>query len=151
MEAQSENIHLAPFPYLADEGDAQSLWWENSGPNKGAVGVYAHNSGANIILAGVGYAAVLNATAQVVAEVKASASFEEYPMLYHSFNTTKFDKTKTYDANGQASWGVLQQIVDGFPKYIPKVMGNLVPFREVSAKWLSAASPAEIQKAGSGS
>ncbi len=30
MQAQMENVHLAPYPYLADPGDPTALWWKIS-------------------------------------------------------------------------------------------------------------------------
>ncbi|KAL4937065.1 hypothetical protein BDV06DRAFT_227295 [Aspergillus oleicola] len=73
---------------------------------------------------------------------RADVDFDEVPMLYYSLDTgaAGFDapgaKGRTYDVDGQASWGVLRQIVDGFPGYIPREEGNLVPRRNVSVDFL---------------
>lgn len=93
--------------------------------NAGAVRTYAVNAGAVTIWAGVGYSAVYGADGIETAEMLASVPFTT-PMLYTSINTISFNRTKTYNVNGEQSWGVLKQIEDAWPYYIPKVIGTFV-------------------------
>ncbi|KAG9562598.1 aliphatic nitrilase-like protein, partial [Aureobasidium melanogenum] len=125
MQSQLENIHIAAAPYTPDLDDPDAQYWETLEVNSAAVRTYAVNSGAVTLWAGVGYSAVYSAHGLETAEAKAAVSFDEQPMLYDSINTTGFG-TATYDINGEQSWGVLQQIVDGWPYYIPKVIGTYV-------------------------
>ena len=136
MQAQAENFHLGPFPYMGDVGDDRYLWWEGALANTGTMGHYANLGGSYSFTAAVGYSFVVDPLAQIVATISANTSFEEFPILYHSLDTTKFNVSKTYDPDSQVSWAVLQQMVDAFPKYIPMVEGSLVPKRNVSIKSL---------------
>ncbi|KAJ5088462.1 aliphatic nitrilase [Penicillium angulare] len=136
MQAQTENFHLGPFPYMGNPGDSRYLWWEGAEANTGAVGVYSNLAGAYSFVAAVGYSFVSSPLAQVVASISADASFEKHPMLYHTLDTTSFNTSETYDPDSQASWGVLQQIYNGFPGYIPKIEGSLVPEKNVSIDYL---------------
>ncbi|KAF2621870.1 aliphatic nitrilase [Macroventuria anomochaeta] len=136
MQAQTENFHLGAFPYMGDVGDDKYLWWEGAQANTGAVGLYSNLAGAYSFVSAIGHSFVVDPLAQVVASISANASFDEFPMLYHSLDTTGFNTSKTYDSDSQVSWGVLQQISDAFPKYIPAVEGSLVPKRNVSIQSL---------------
>lgn len=42
------------------------------------------------------------------------------PIIYTSINGSSWSN-KSYDLDGEVSWGTLMQIEDGFPEYIPKV------------------------------
>ncbi|PYI11620.1 aliphatic nitrilase [Aspergillus sclerotiicarbonarius CBS 121057] len=136
MQAQVENFHIGPFPYMGDPGDENYLWWEGAEANRGAVGLYSNLAGAYSFVAAVGYSFVSSPLAQVVTHTSAKASFDDHPMLYHSLDTTTFNKSETYNADSQVSWGVLQQIYGGFPAYIPDIEGTLVPERNVSINYL---------------
>lgn len=140
MQAQVENFHLGPFPYMSDQGDDNYLWWEGAEANSGAVGVYSNLAGAYSFVAAVGHSFVSSPLAQVVASISAKESFEDHPMLYQSLETTGFNTSETYDADSQASWAVLQQIYDGFPGYIPHLEGTLVPQKNVSIAYLLSGS-----------
>ncbi|KAK8179888.1 aliphatic nitrilase [Phyllosticta capitalensis] len=136
MWVQREHVHLAPFPYLAGVGDNSSLWWENEWINTGTIGVYSVLSGAYSLSAAVGAAFVTDPYGNRVAHTPASASFDKYPILYYSFDTSGFNNSATYDVDGQASWGTLSQIVDSFPAYVPKVEGEFVKHERHSIEWL---------------
>jgi hypothetical protein len=138
MQAQRENIHIGPFPYLADLGDPESDWWENVFANTGTLGYYANLAGAYVFTPAVGASLVLDPLMQVVAQINASAPFDETPMLYHSLNTTAFKESKSYDPDGQVSWGTLQQILVAFPGYIPKDKGSFVDHHVVPLETLKA-------------
>lgn len=45
MQAQVENFHLGPFPYMGDPGGETYLWWEGTEANTGALGVYSDLAG----------------------------------------------------------------------------------------------------------
>jgi nitrilase len=136
MQAQAENFHLGPFPYMGDVGDDNYLWWEGALANTGTMGHYANLGGSYSFTAAVGYSFVVDPLAQIVASISANTSFEESPILYYSLDTTNFNTSKTYDSDSQVSWAVLQQMVEANPKYIPKVEGSLVPKRNVSTQSL---------------
>ncbi|KAL4904310.1 hypothetical protein BDW74DRAFT_178895 [Aspergillus multicolor] len=140
MQAQAENFHIGPFPYMGDRGDNRYLWWEGAEANTGAVSHYSNIAGAWSFVAAVGYSFVTSPFAQVVADISAETSFEERPMLYFSLDIEQegFDTAgvRTYDADSQAGWAVLRQINEAFPKYIPHDEGNLVPRRNISVDYL---------------
>ncbi|EXF75536.1 hypothetical protein CFIO01_06272 [Colletotrichum fioriniae PJ7] len=136
MYVQREHVHFAPFPYLAGVGDETSLWWENEWVNTGTLSVYSVLSGAYSFVAAIGATFVIDPFGSRVAHVNANASFEEFPMLYYNLNTSGFNSSQTYDINGQASWGTLSQIVDSFPRYVPKVEGEFVKHKNVSIDYL---------------
>lgn len=125
---------------MGDRGDDNYLWWEGAEANTGTIGHYSNLAGAYSFVAAVGYTFVSSPLSQVVASISAKASFDDHPMLYHSLDTSSFNSSKTYDADSQVSWAVLQQINEAFPAYIPNVEGNLVPEKNVSiASLLSGA------------
>lgn len=136
MFVQREHVHLAPFPYLAGVDDDTSLWWENEWINTGTVSVYSVLSGAYSLTSAIGVSFVTDPLGNRVAHVGANVSFDEVPILYYSFNTSGFNNSKTYDIDGQASWGTLRQIVDSFPEYVPKVEGEFVKHKTNSIEYL---------------
>ncbi|KAE8145984.1 hypothetical protein BDV25DRAFT_144143 [Aspergillus avenaceus] len=119
MQAQRENFHLAPFPYLGNPRDESFVWWERAESNIAAVGHYSYLAGAYSFTTSVGYAFVSSPFGEVVASMSAETSFDEHPILYHSLNTSGFEPGKAYDSDAQVSWAVLKQIDRAFPKYIP--------------------------------
>ncbi|KAK1487221.1 hypothetical protein CCUS01_03565 [Colletotrichum cuscutae] len=133
MYVQRENVHFAPFPYLAGVGDETSLWWENQWVNTGTLSVYSVLSGAYSFVAAIGATFVIDPFGSRVAHVNANGSFEEFPMLYYNLNTSGFNSSQTYDINVQASWGTLSQIVDSFPGG-----GN---FADDFAQWIKTTHP----------
>lgn len=132
MHVQAEQIHLSPFPYLADRDDKTSLWWENEWVNTGTMGTYSVLGGTYSFTAAVGVSFVTDPLGNRVAYTEAGEDFNEFPLLYHSIDTRSFNVSRTYDADSQTSWGTLTQIVDSFPADVPKVEGNLVPHRNNS-------------------
>ncbi|CAG8165341.1 unnamed protein product [Penicillium salamii] len=136
MQAQMENIHIGPFPYLADYGDPEAAGWEGATVEVAASRHYAFMTGSYELMPAVGFAAAFEPSGNMIAQINASVSFEEHPIVYASINTTTFNTSQTYDVDSQMSWAVLQQIVKGYPDYIPRVEGSLVPHKEVSAHWL---------------
>ncbi|THY98519.1 aliphatic nitrilase-like protein [Aureobasidium pullulans] len=136
MQAQMENIHLAPYPYLADPDDESALWWEDVTFDQAPTRAYAVYSGAYTFFHAIGAAKAFDPLGNTIAEMTASADMQQYPMLYSSINTTSFNTTRTFNSDGQQSWGVLQQILQAFPAYIPRVQGILVEHREHSVDWL---------------
>ena len=135
-QAQKENLHIGPFPYLADPGDSDALWWEDLHANMGLGETYAVNSGAYVMVPAVGGAFVSDPLANIVAQMNATADFDEFPVLYTNINITSFNTSETYDVDGQTSWGILQEIVAGYPDYIPKVEGTFVVQKNISVAWL---------------
>ncbi|KAM0335814.1 hypothetical protein ACHAQA_000864 [Verticillium albo-atrum] len=142
MHVQNEHVHLAPFPYLAGRGDNTSLWWENEWINTGAVGTYSVLGGTYAFTAAVGAAFVTDPMGSRVAHVEADADFDEFPVLYYSFDASGFNVSQTHDIDSQTSWGTLRQIVDSFPEYVPKVQGDFVQTKNVSVTALMAGTKA---------
>lgn len=131
MQAQMEDLHIAAAPYTPDLADPNAQYWESLEVNAAAIRVYAVNSGAVTLWAGVGYSAVYSALGLETAEVLAAVPFEEQPLLYDSIDTTGFGKRGSYDVEGEQSWGVLKEIEEGWPYYIPKVVGSYVKRKTV--------------------
>ncbi|KAH0280331.1 aliphatic nitrilase-like protein, partial [Aureobasidium melanogenum] len=136
MQAQMENVHLAPYPYLADPGDPTALWWEDIIFDSAAARAYAVYSGAYVFFHAIGAAAAFDNLGNAMVSMNASTDMDSFPMLYSSINTTSFNTSRTYNPDGQQSWAFLQQIVQSFPAYIPREDGILVEHREHSVEWL---------------
>ena len=150
-QAQSENLHLAPFPYMGDAGDPEATWWEDSLVNVGTLRHYAVLQGGYVFMNAIGYAIAIDQLGQTVTEMSATVNMTTDPILYATVSGALFDTSKTFDSDSQTSWGVLKQIIDGFPKDIPRVEGSLVPYQEHSVSWmLTGALTAEIGEAGTG-
>ncbi|KAF2033550.1 hypothetical protein EK21DRAFT_98239 [Setomelanomma holmii] len=114
-QAQAEPLHIAAWPYTPVEADPFAAYWESFEVNLAATRLYAVNAGAPLVFASI-------------------------PIMYHSLNTTGLAKTVPYTSDGEQSWGVLQEMVAGFPSYIPKVVGALVPHRVFPVAGLIAAT-----------
>lgn len=132
LQAQRENFHFGPFPYMVEANNTDAAWWEGAFANMGTMGHYANLAGAYSFTTAVGVAFVMTPLAQLDAYMSDREDFDEFPMLYHSINTTSFDSSVTYDANSQISWGTLMQIVNGFPSYIPRDEGDFVKWHSVN-------------------
>ncbi|KAJ5900154.1 hypothetical protein N7495_004898 [Penicillium taxi] len=126
MQSQIETLHIASWPYMPDEKDGSAAYWESVEVNEAAARMYAVNSGAPLVMASVGNSRFLSNEGLDLNLVKASVSFEDVPLVYSSFNTTGLASTSPYDADSEQSWGILGQIQEGFPSYIPKVVGDFV-------------------------
>ncbi|KAK4496774.1 hypothetical protein PRZ48_012757 [Zasmidium cellare] len=138
MQAQLENIHLFEFPYLVDDNVEGANWWEVTAVNQGAEAHYAVLSGAYVFHPGIGAVWVMNPNGTVAASVSSEVDFDEVPMLYHSIDTTSINSSKTYDVDGGVSWGVVEQIRNGFPSHIPRDPGTFVDHHEVSISALTS-------------
>lgn len=123
MQAQLEDLHIASFPYMPSANDPSALSWESLEVNSAAARTYAVNSGAVTLFAAVGYSAVYDGEGVEIAVVEADVDFDAQPLLYASINATAF-KTQPYNVDGEQSWGVLEQIREEWPAYIPKVQGE---------------------------
>lgn len=121
---------------MPDAKDAEAQFWETLEVNGAAARTYAVNSGAITVAPSVGNARILSGLGLEIAEISASVSYEDEPIIYASINTTSFSNA-TYNTNGEQSWGILNEMVDAFPSYIPKVSlphereGNLLLERSV--------------------
>lgn len=137
MASQYENIHLGPFPYLADPVNPAALFWEDYIQESATARAYAMTTGSYNYMAAIGAAGAFDPLGNTIAEMSANVDMVETPMLYATINTA-FNTSKTYDVDGQTSWGILQEIVNAYPKDIPRVEGNLILYREKSVAWLSS-------------
>ena len=125
MQAQLESIHVGSWPYMPNYNTSDALYWESAEVNMAAASMYATNSGAWTLVPVVGRAAIFDPTGLEVAHINAEVSYNDEPMLYHSINTTKFTRSP-YNLNGEQSWGILQQIVNGWPAELPKENGTYI-------------------------
>ncbi|GAA5879229.1 hypothetical protein JCM8547_003938 [Rhodosporidiobolus lusitaniae] len=139
IQVQTPDLHIGPFPYNPQINDTTAQWWEDVEVNFAATRVFAVNSGAVTLTAGVGGAVIFSGQGAKLAEGEANDSFDETPILYASVNATRFANV-TSNANGEQSWDILQQIEAAIPAYIPQVNGTLVPQRNTSIKALEAAA-----------
>ncbi|KAH7083033.1 aliphatic nitrilase-like protein [Paraphoma chrysanthemicola] len=142
VQAQAETLHIASWPYTPDEADGSAAYWESLEVNLAAARLYAVNADAPLVFASVGNVRFLDNQGLDLAVVPASTPSTETPLVYHSFNTTGLAKTIPYATNGEQSWGVMREIVAGFPAYIPKILGDFVGRRTFPAAGLIAASKA---------
>ncbi|KAF7526684.1 hypothetical protein G7054_g10688 [Neopestalotiopsis clavispora] len=118
MQAQMENIHVAAFPYAPDFGTDPAAW-ESAEVGVAAARVYAVNSGAYVIMPMVGTAAIFAAGGGDMKIINATdAPDQRY--ITATLDTTTFSNV-TYDVDGEQSWGALQQMIEAFPSYIPRV------------------------------
>ncbi|KAL4815292.1 carbon-nitrogen hydrolase [Aspergillus spinulosporus] len=124
MQAQAEEIHIGAFPYMPDYGAAGTESWETAEVNMAAASVYATNSGAYTFIPTVGRAAAFYPTGLEMAYISANASYTEHPYLLVSVNTTGFAGFQPSLVEGEQSWGVLEQIRNGWPEDVPKVIGE---------------------------
>ncbi|KAK9852423.1 aliphatic nitrilase [Penicillium brevicompactum] len=129
MQSQTEDIHIGSWPLVPDFGNA-SLTYESAEVITALGRVYAILGDAVALQAGIGTATIFPAGSSAVwSQVTANASFNEIPLVYQSFNATEFSNT-TYNTDGEMSWGSLQGINQGFPKYIPQKTGEFVAWHQ---------------------
>lgn len=109
------------YSYNPDVNDTAALWYEGTEVNTAAVRTYAINSGASITLMPVVGQANIFSGGQIVSTIEAAVDYDSEPIIYvEGVNTTAFTNA-TYNINGEQSWGILGEIYDGFPSYVPKV------------------------------
>ncbi|KAJ5345833.1 hypothetical protein N7452_003837 [Penicillium brevicompactum] len=126
MQSQVETLHIAAWPYMPEEGDKSAEYWEAIEVNGAAARTYAVNAASPLVMAAVGNAKFFSSQGLDLTQSNASASTEDVPLIYSSFNTTGLSKTAPYDPNAEQSWGILEQIHQSFPSYIPKIAGDFV-------------------------
>ncbi|KAH6869692.1 aliphatic nitrilase-like protein [Thelonectria olida] len=124
MQAQDEAIHIAAWPYTPDYNDPAALAFEAAEVNMAAASVYATSSGAYTLVTTVGRAAAFGPDGREIASIPAYLPAEAAPFLMITINTTGFADRPAYDVDGQQSWGVLEEIREGWPKGVPKVDGT---------------------------
>ncbi|RMZ75254.1 hypothetical protein DV738_g5568, partial [Chaetothyriales sp. CBS 135597] len=140
MALQRPKLHIGNWPYTLDDGDETESFWFGSGISSAGTSSYALLSGAYVLIPSVGHPYILSPYTQIVAEVNASVSFTETPILYHTLNATLLYSDESYDTDAQISWGTLQQINEAVPDSIPHVTGSLVPHSEHSNEQLRIAN-----------
>lgn len=117
---------------MLDANNTEAAWWESAFANMGTLGHYANLAGAYSFTAAVGVAFVVTPLSQLDGYMSHLVDFDEQPIFYHSINTSSFDSSVTYDADSQTSWGVLLQILAGFPSYIPRDEGDFTKWHSVN-------------------
>lgn len=138
MAAQLENLHIGAWPYQADFSDPLAGYYEDATLNTAAARIYAINSGAVTLFTSIGYAPVISGLGHDLKTLNATTPYDEQPMLYYSINTTASHNTDSYNIDGEQSWGVLQEIQDAWPYYIPRVIGSYVLKKTVQIEALFA-------------
>ncbi|KAJ5574268.1 uncharacterized protein N7459_008695 [Penicillium hispanicum] len=129
MQAQTEDIHIGSWPLVPDFGNA-SLTYESAEEITALGRVYATLGNAAVLQAGIGTATIFPAgSSSIWSQTVASVSFDQHPLVYRSFNASEFSNT-TYQTNGEASWGTLQAMNQGFPSYIPQETGEFVAWHQ---------------------
>ncbi|KAJ5113611.1 hypothetical protein N7456_002145 [Penicillium angulare] len=129
MQSQTEDIHIGSWPLVPDFGNA-SLTYESAEVITSLGRVYAILGNAVVLQAAIGTATIFPAGSSAVwSQITANASFSDQPLVYRSFNASKFTNT-TYNTDGEVSWGTLQAINEGFPEYIPQKSGELVTWHQ---------------------
>jgi nitrilase len=149
-QAQTETLHIAAWPckfsfgliyaLLAngtstdtpDAGDKSAAYWESLEVNLAAARLYAVNAQAPLVFSSIGNVRFLDNEGLDLEVVNAAIPSAQQPLVYHSFNTTGLAATVPYSTNSEQSWGVLQEMVAGFPAYIPKVLGVFTNHRTFS-------------------
>ncbi|BGP13507.1 hypothetical protein JCM10213_000685 [Rhodosporidiobolus nylandii] len=135
MQAQAEDLHLASWPLTPAYGNTteQSAigmqGYESAEVITALAKTYAVYSNAVVVQASVGTATIHPAgSSQFMTQITADIPWTESPIVYSSVNGTNFGQ-KTYNVDGEVSWGTLNALNQGFPAYVPQVEGSLVPFR----------------------
>ncbi|GAA5893519.1 hypothetical protein JCM6882_007842 [Rhodosporidiobolus microsporus] len=135
MQAQAEDIHVGSWPYTPAYGNTTTQaaigldGYETAEVMTALVKVYAVYSNAATIQASIGTSTILpGGSNREWSQLEADDDMAAQPIVYRSVDGTNFGK-KTSNVNGEISWGTLQALNDGFPAYIPKVEGSLVPHR----------------------
>ncbi|KAL4958974.1 aliphatic nitrilase-like protein [Aspergillus stella-maris] len=123
MQAQKEAIHIGAWPYMPDFGVRGAEAWERAEVNMAAASVYATNSGAYVLAPSVGRAAVFGPDGLEVSHVGEGVSGKKEPFLLVGIDTTGVVGGVPFDVEGEQSWGVLEEIRDGWPGDVPKVKG----------------------------
>ncbi|CAG8113873.1 unnamed protein product [Penicillium olsonii] len=124
LQAQAEAIHIASWPYTPDYNEPAALAFESAEINMAAASVYAVNSGAYTLVATVGRAAAFGPDGREISSIPASIPAESAPLLLVSLNTTGFSSLPSYNVDGEQSWSTLEQIREGWPQSVPKVIGT---------------------------
>ncbi|KAH6665335.1 aliphatic nitrilase [Plectosphaerella plurivora] len=139
MQAQREQLHVGCWPYALDPGDDSDVHWFNTHIVRHGISLYALLSGAYVLIPAVGHAFILDPLCNIVAELRNEVDYEEEPILYHTVPAfEKGNGVKEHDPDAQASWAVLQQLNESFPKTIPHEQGELVPQRSITVDDLKA-------------
>ena len=86
---------------------------------------YAIQSSAINVGPGVGAGAIWNGQAQVLGQVDAAVPYVVQPIVYATVNSTAFANS-SYNISGDNSWGILPQITNSNPAYIPRENGTFV-------------------------
>lgn len=125
ISAQRENIHIGACPLNKDPGrDGQEAF------EVAEIGIAANRylsitTGAVAVMPSVGYG-FINEHTSVLAESDSTKTASpagkdgHEAIIYASVNGSMWTD-KTYDVDGEFSWAVLEQMKEGYPKYIPKV------------------------------
>ncbi|GAA5995739.1 uncharacterized protein JCM10292_004717 [Rhodotorula paludigena] len=136
MQAQTEDIHVGSWPMVPAFGNATAqsaigmAGYETAEVITALGRVYSILSNAVHVQSAIGTSTIYPAGSSAEwSQLSADESIADSPIVYRSVDGTGFGQ-KTYDVNGEVSWGTLNAINKGFPAYIPHVEGSLVPFRD---------------------
>ncbi|KAI9155587.1 Arylacetonitrilase [Paramyrothecium foliicola] len=137
IQAQMPNIHVGAWPYNENPGsDVQN--WEDTEVAYSALKLISILTNAVTVTPSIGHGFINQFTAIIAESDSNSTSSADgnegsAPIIYASVNGSYWSD-QSYDKNGEVSWGTLQQIEEGFPKYIPKDTNDFIKFRQYSTK-----------------
>lgn len=109
----------------------ESLGYEASEVITSLAHSYANIGNTAVVLTSVGSSTIYAGGASPLwTRNKDDDPFEDVPIIYRSFDATKFANT-TSNENSVVSWASFQNINLGFPN-VPQVMGTNVPWHQVT-------------------
>ncbi|KAF6781828.1 hypothetical protein CMUS01_16752, partial [Colletotrichum musicola] len=133
IQAQMPNIHIGAWPYNENPG-AHTQEWEDVQVAYSALRVTSILTDAVTVTPSIGHGFINHViTLLAKSDSNQTASPEDdrgyAPLIYTSVNGSSWSNA-SYNLDGEVSWGILMQIEDGFPEYIPKETGDFVTFRQ---------------------
>ncbi|KAH6687768.1 carbon-nitrogen hydrolase [Plectosphaerella plurivora] len=133
IQAQMPNIHVGPWPYNENPGsDVEN--WEDTQVAYSALNLMSIMTNAVTVTPSIGHGFINQFTTHLAtsdSNQTASPTDDQgfAPIIYTSVNGSSWSN-QSYNLDGEVSWGTLKQIEDGFPEYIPKEIGDFVPYRQ---------------------
>lgn len=110
MHAQTENLHIAAFPYLPSDSESPQ-WWENTDVAESAARYYAINGSTWVITPAVGEAFIMNPQGEIVSQATPNMAAD---FVLAKIDPSQFANTTQYSSSGEYSWGVLNLIRDAY-------------------------------------
>lgn len=135
MHSQREDIHIASFPWAA-ENSAGDIWWSYGETQRAIARAYSIQGQTFTIMPAIGKAAIYNMGVPMNMSDTYTA-LNTMPFITSTVNTTTF-KTTTFDPDGQYSWAALEVILMQFPQYIEKVHSTFYDYSYLSIQLITS-------------